>query len=369
MALYEVAEMIVDSMAMPALCEELQLHGPVPLFGRTTFSHGSITHLLRELDDEGKGHMLRLGVMNKGRVNHPLNSGNRPGRQVGSERNCLIDQGDAMLGTHHPLNIGRRCRNAAHFGMNSGLSQHFHQSPVRKRVQFWIAEDIQPLRQIRNRDFLFARQRIIYTHTCDERITGDLLHNPVAAFNRQWQQCSIERALLQPLKHVRGITSCEVNRAIRKTCVIGIAQMLQQSRIDEGGIAKSQGRHVARVNSAGQRNNFGAARKRFLCVGDNHLPGWRHANAIALPYEDREPDLVFNVFDLLAQGGLGHVEAFRGPRNVSLFGHHGDVLQMPELHEIMHGLGLQCATNKKQGSKSFIHLEVDLISSFHDKGL
>ena len=80
MALYEVAKIIVFNRAMPALCEELQLHGPVPLFGRTTLSHGSITHLLRELDDEGKGHMLRLGVMNKGRVNHPLNSGNRPGR-------------------------------------------------------------------------------------------------------------------------------------------------------------------------------------------------------------------------------------------------------------------------------------------------
>ena len=59
-ALYEVAKMIVFSMAMPALCEELQLDRPVPLFGRTTLSHGSITHLLCELNDEGKGHMLRL---------------------------------------------------------------------------------------------------------------------------------------------------------------------------------------------------------------------------------------------------------------------------------------------------------------------
>ena len=129
--LYEVAETIVVSMAVPALCEELQLDRPVPLFGRTTLSHGSITHLLGELDDEWKGHMLRLGVMNKGRVNHPLNSGNRPSREVGSERNCLIDQSDTTLGTHHPLNIGRRCRNAAYFGMNSGLFQHLHQSPVR----------------------------------------------------------------------------------------------------------------------------------------------------------------------------------------------------------------------------------------------
>lgn len=145
--------------------------------------------------------------------------------------------------------------------------------------------------------------------------------------------------------------------------------MLQQSRIDEGGISKPQRRHIARVNRAGQRNNLSTARKRFLRVGDNHLPGWRHANAIALPYEDREPYLVFNVFDLLAQGGLGHVETFRGPSDVGLFGHHGDVLQMPELHEVMHGLGLQCATDKKQGSKSFNHLEVDLISSFHDKEL
>ena len=59
-ALYEVAQIIVLSMAMPALCEELQLDRPVPLFDWTTLSHGSITHLLRELDDEGKGHMLRL---------------------------------------------------------------------------------------------------------------------------------------------------------------------------------------------------------------------------------------------------------------------------------------------------------------------
>jgi integrase len=53
--LYEVATMIVFSMVMPALCEELQLDRPVPLFGRTTLSLGSIIHLLRELDDEGKG--------------------------------------------------------------------------------------------------------------------------------------------------------------------------------------------------------------------------------------------------------------------------------------------------------------------------
>lgn len=130
-ALYEVAEMIVFGMAMPALCEELQLDRSIPLFGWTALSHGSITHLLGELDDKGESHMHRVGVMNKGRVNHPLNSGNRPGCQVGSERNCLIDQSYAMFGTHHPLNIGRCCRNAAYFGMDFGLFQHLHQSSVR----------------------------------------------------------------------------------------------------------------------------------------------------------------------------------------------------------------------------------------------
>ena len=52
-ALYEVAEVIAFSMPMPALCEELQLNRPVPLFGWTALSYGYITHLLCELDDKG----------------------------------------------------------------------------------------------------------------------------------------------------------------------------------------------------------------------------------------------------------------------------------------------------------------------------
>jgi hypothetical protein len=104
--------------------QKLQLNGLAQVIGRNTLAGRFDPHSPRELDHEGKSRMTRFRVMNESHLNCPMNSGNRPGREIGIKRSALINQGDPVFGTNHPLNIRGCCGHALDFRMYPRLSQN-----------------------------------------------------------------------------------------------------------------------------------------------------------------------------------------------------------------------------------------------------
>src|ERR1035437_41113 len=100
------------------------------------------------------------------------------------------------------------------------------------------------------------------------------------------------------------------------------------------GKAESEGVHLSSVNCARHRNDLGSFVECFLGIRDDHLPWWRDAHALPGSHENRKPQDIFEIFDLFAEGRLCKKEFRSSACNGGRFRHCGDVLQMPELHEI-----------------------------------
>jgi hypothetical protein len=101
-------------------------------------------------------------------------------------------------------------------------------------MQLRVAEDVQAGIQLCCCYLMAARQRIVHAHTSNKWIAGNMLNDPVATLDWQCEECSIECSLFQSPEHMRWISAREINDASRKIPVVGIAQALKKSRIDEG---------------------------------------------------------------------------------------------------------------------------------------
>lgn len=61
-------------------------------------------------------------------------------------------------------------------------------------------------------------------------------------------------------------------------------------------------------------------------------PRIREAHATRRPHEERRSQLVLQLTDLAAHGGLGNTELLRRASNVTLFGYGDEVLDLGEAH-------------------------------------
>lgn len=64
----------------------------------------------------------------------------------------------------------------------------------------------------------------------------------------------------------------------------------------------------------------------------NAVPGRGQPHAAASAFEEGDADLVLQLADLAAEGGLGDTQATGGPGEVQFIGDADEVAQVPEFH-------------------------------------
>ena len=67
-----------------------------------------------------------------------------------------------------------------------------------------------------------------------------------------------------------------------------------------------------------------------------------------MPDEQREPQALFQPFDVAAQGRLGHEKTFRRPMQGIFLGHNGEVVKQVEIRNVERGV---CHTEKVSRKK------------------
>jgi hypothetical protein len=67
------------------------------------------------------------------------------------------------------------------------------------------------------------------------------------------------------------------------------------------------------------------------CLPQQGSPGRRQLHPAAIAFEEPDADLLLQLGDLTAQGGLGNVQALRCPAEVELLGDGDEVPELPKL--------------------------------------
>jgi hypothetical protein len=83
--------------------------------------------------------------------------------------------------------------------------------------------------------------------------------------------------------------------------------------------------------------HFASFRHRLFCLFQEDLglfveclPGGRESNLVVRPFEKSDPDLLFQLFDLVAQRRLRHMHELRGVTKMESFGDRDEVSEMPQ---------------------------------------
>ena len=88
------------------------------------------------------------------------------------------------------------------------------------------------------------------------------------------------------------------------------------------------------MQGASRRNQVVAQLQEFPSTGYQYLRSRSRPDSFAVPHQEGNLQLLFEIFDLRAEGRLRQVKLLRGAGDVSCFYNRYKVFQIPEFHSI-----------------------------------